>query len=176
MATQAFRKVSLFVHPDKKGGNASLFAKLVAAKELVLLKIEEALRSGEDELSKAAGRLKWLKCQCNSCAPLIVKSGNCLGCIRDTYRYIDIYVCIYIHMYMCRMCLPWIFICIHVYIDSDTYRPSCDVNLCRRRAHDLRISVFGVRCSTLSSNPKGPLGSFRGLGFLSGLGFRGLGV
>ena len=71
------------MHPDKKGGNASLFGKLVAAKELDLLKMEEALRRGEDELSKAAGRLKWLKCQCNSCAPLIVKSGNCLGCIRE---------------------------------------------------------------------------------------------
>ena len=83
MVTQAFRKVSLAVHPDKKRGNASLLAKLVAAKELVLLEMEEALRRGEDELSKAAGRLKWLKCQCNSCAPLIVKSGNCLGCIRE---------------------------------------------------------------------------------------------
>ncbi|CAE7779701.1 PGM2 [Symbiodinium microadriaticum] len=40
--------------------------------------MEEALRRGEDELSKAAGRLK-----CNSCAPLIVKSGNCLVCIRE---------------------------------------------------------------------------------------------
>ncbi|CAE7852416.1 EMB2654 [Symbiodinium necroappetens] len=76
VVTQAFRKVSLAVHPDKKRRNASLFAKLVAAKELVLLKMEEALRRGEDELSKAAGRLKWLKCQCNSCAPLIVKSGR----------------------------------------------------------------------------------------------------
>ncbi|CAE7722709.1 EMB2654, partial [Symbiodinium microadriaticum] len=76
VVTQAFRKVSLAVHPDKKRGNASLLAKLVAAKELVLLEMEEALRRGEDELSKAAGRLKWLKCQCNSCAPLIVKSGR----------------------------------------------------------------------------------------------------
>ena len=58
-----------------------MFAKLVAAKDLVLEKIEESLRRGEDEISKAAGRLKWLNCQCRTCAPLILKCGECRGCI-----------------------------------------------------------------------------------------------
>ncbi|CAE7316060.1 unnamed protein product [Symbiodinium natans] len=80
---QAFRRLSLRVHPDKPGGNAALFAKLVAAKDLVLVKIEESLRRGEDEISKAAGCLKWLKCQCHTCVPLILKCGTCLGCIRE---------------------------------------------------------------------------------------------
>ena len=47
----------------------------------MLEKIEESLRRGEDEISKAAGRLKWLNCQCRTCAPLILKCGECRGCI-----------------------------------------------------------------------------------------------
>ena len=84
VVAQAFRRLSLSVHPDKRGGNAALFAKLVAAKDLALQKIEEALRRGEDKVSKAAGRLKWLKCQCATCTPLILKCGSCLGCIRES--------------------------------------------------------------------------------------------
>ena len=81
---QAFRRLSLGAHPNKPGGNAASFAKLAAAKDLVLVKIEESLRRGEDEISKAAGRLKWLNCQCHTCVPFILKCGNCLGCIRRT--------------------------------------------------------------------------------------------
>ena len=64
VVVQILRRMNLGVHPDKQGGNAALFAKLVAAKDLVLLKIEVALRRGEDAVFKVAGCLKWLKCQC----------------------------------------------------------------------------------------------------------------